>query len=218
MASASRPVGVRLCETCNAVGAIPAPVRASVTCAVAGFGDPAASLASVSVTVFLAPSVTAAAAAADAAVSAGGPPAPAPVAAGPAGPAGADAAVVEGPPSAGPVVGAVVSGRAPDSVPPTQPDKAAISTVAATATNNRRAAPGRATPGAAVAGRSVAGPTDEGPAVGFRRWSEVCRMVPFCHVAWSRLRARGGQCAPGADSAQPGGVPLHCPPGGRGNR
>ncbi len=42
MASASSPVGVRLSETSRAAAGIPAPVSASVTWAVAGFGVPAA--------------------------------------------------------------------------------------------------------------------------------------------------------------------------------
>lgn len=186
---------MRLCETSNAAAAIPAPVRASETCAVAGFGDPAANLPNASVTVFLVLSVAAAAAAADAVpdVSASG---PAAFVAG-----AADRASV----AAGPAE-AAVDGAA-DNVPLTQPDKPAASAVAATAANNRRAALGGATPGAPAPGMLAGGLSGEAPPVGLCRWSGVCRMVSFCHAAWSGSATWAGSARPGGAAPLPAKEP-----------
>lgn len=208
MASASRPVGVRLCETCNAAGAIPAPVSASVTCAVAGFGDPPASLPRASVTVFLAASVAAAAAAA------GG--CPYVSASCPAVPVSGAAALVSDAAGPVPATGSLVD-AAPGPVPLAQPERLATSAAAAVAATNRRAVPYRATPGTVAAGSMAPGTTaaesmaagstaagstaavlaDEAPAVEFCRWSGLSRMVSFCHAAWPPLRNLGGQCTAG---------------------
>lgn len=208
-ASASRPVGVRLCETCNAAAAIPAPVRASVTCAVAGFGDPAASLPSASVTVFLTVSVAAAAAADDVPdVSASGPAVPVSVDPGAAA-AGASADVA-------PVAGPDGPGCAPGDVPLTHPAKPAASAAAAMAAVNRRAALGRPTALVVAARLTAAGLADEAPAVEFCRWSGVSRMsaiLPCPQVPASCWDLRD----PGRQGAA-GGVPRPRPPRNQGGR
>ncbi len=188
MASASRPVGVRLWETCNADGAMPAPVRASATCAVAGFGDPAASRPKAFVTVFLTASVAAAA----------GPAVDCPGDGFASGPAVA-VSVVNGfvpVPMAveAAVAGPVAPGWTTDGTPPTHPDKAAAKAPPAIAATRRRAALPEAE-----------GAADAAPADWFCRWSGVVRMGVIL------------PCGPAAAS-QPGragrgrGVPLSCPP------
>jgi hypothetical protein len=228
MASASRPVGVRLCDTCNAAGAIPAPVRASVTWAVAGFGEPAASRPSASVTVC----VTVSVAAASASVAEGAPLVPAPGSAAPlsgaAGPATADDAAVD--------AAAVACSDAPGwtwGVPPTQPDKPATSAAATVAANKQRAAVGQTVGAVAVpaadaragaagagteagaAGTEAARAADTAPAVVFCRLSGVSRIVPFCHastrtfpvISFMTLADRGA--AGGADPARQGTKRVH---------
>lgn len=189
MASASSPVGVRLCETCNAAGGMPAPVRASVTCAVAGFGDPAASLPRASVTVFRTASVAAASGfAADCpAVGAAG---------GPAEGASAVTGLVAVPASdEAAVVGSDVPGWTPGGTPPTHPDRASARAVPATAGTRRRAA-----------WPNAEGAADDAPAIWFCRWSGVVRMVSFCHVVRQRVHNLGGQGAAGGcrGPARPG--------------
>lgn len=183
MASASRPVGVRLCETCNAAGSTPAPVRASVTCAVAGLGDPAASRAKASVTVFLTLSVAAAGLSVSCPpdVSASGP-----------------AGVSEEPGPVGKAVGdaAVAGSAAPDwgpGTPPTQPDKAATSAAPVMAASTRCAATCREAEGAA----------GDAPAVLFCRWSGLVRMVSFCHVVRRPFTAWAGRARPGGAAVLP---------------
>jgi hypothetical protein len=194
MASASSPVGVRLWETCNAAGAMPAPVRASVTWAVAGFGDPAASRPRASVTVFLTVSVAAASGPA-----AGCPPDVS------AGVGAASASAVAGPEEEPAVAGVAVAGSAApgwtiDGVPPTHPAKAAASAAPETAATRQRAA------------RTKTEGADTDPrATGFCRWSGVVRMVSFCHVVRQPAHNPGGQGAAG-------GVPRSCPPGKPGGR
>lgn len=191
MASASRPVGVRLWETCKAAGSTPAPVRASVTCAVAGLGDPAASRPRASVTVFLTVSVAAA-----------GPSVSCPPVVPANGPAGAsddpgpvdEAALGDAAVGAAAVAGSAAPGWAPGT-PPTQPDKRATSAAAVMAASTRCAARGREAEGAA----------EDAPALLFCRWSGLVRMLSFCHVVRRPFTAWAGR-------ARPGGVPRPCPP------
>ena len=119
MASASSPVGVLLCETSSAAGSIPAPTKASVTWAVAGFGAAAANLPSASATDWRTVSVA---------------PAPAPSVVGGAEDAVEAAAV----PCPAPAVADCEAGSpslegSADVVPPTQPDKMATRAAQATA-------------------------------------------------------------------------------------
>lgn len=187
MASASKPVGVRLWETWRTEGAMPAAVSASVTWAVAGFGDSAASAVSVLVTVCRTVSVAATSAAgADGVpdVSASGSAVSVSVAAGTA--LVADLAD-----------GAGVPDWTAGNVAPTQPVRPATSSTAAVASGKRPAAG----PPTEVEAAGMA------PAVDFCRWSGVRRMVSFCHGPQRWFYSLDGQGTAGGADALPAQEP-----------
>lgn len=194
MASASRPVGVRLCDTSSTPGAIPAPVSASVTWAVAGLGVPAASLPSASVTVCLTVSVAARAATAPVSEAAGRPEVSARGSAAPG--SGVPVPRFE-PAAAGPAADGTASaapGWFSDGVLFTQPDRdTAKAATAMDASRERAVRRNISGPSLCAAGQAA----DEAPAVEICRCSRVCRMQSFCHGAWCRFTTWTGRARPG---------------------
>jgi hypothetical protein len=215
MASASRPVGVRLCDTSSTPGAIPAPVSASVTWAVAGLGVPAASLPSASVTVCLAVSVTAWAAAAPVPGAAGRPEVSARGSAAPVSgvpvPAG-EPAMAE--PAADGAAAAASAGPGwfSDGVLFTQLDRDRAK-AAPVITASRRRVVRRSISGQSLCEAGQAG--DEAPAVKICRCSRVCRMQSFCHGAWCGFTTWTGRARPGGATALPVKEPGEPVPEGR---
>jgi hypothetical protein len=187
MASAASPVGVRLADTSRTAGATPAPVRASVTWAVAGLGAAAARRFSASVTVCF----TAAVAGSAAAVVGDGPAAPGPAVAVP--PATGRAVPV--PPAPGSVAVAVPGSVAAGPVTAGDPlvqaaSKRVVRRPAAMDAEALRMAVARCRESA---GRLVTG-------VACR--SSVARfMPPFCHAAKPAMEPQGCRRTAGAPPA-----------------
>jgi hypothetical protein len=182
MASASNPVGVRLADTSRTAGATPAPVRASVTWAVAGLAVAAARRFRASVTVCF----TAAVAGSSAGVVGDGPavPGPAETAASAPVPAvpGSVAAAVPGPVAAGPVTAGDPSVQAASRSVVRRPAAMEAEALCLAVPRCRESA--------------------SGPVIGDACRCPVARfMPPFCHAANPAMEPRGCRRTAGTPSA-----------------